>query len=238
MNLREDTSEEEVTPRPEQFRYVKTPGGAKAWAGWVAAKPYWCKAHTSDKGSKPCLKWITNGALPCPRCSPTNKPTRIAYVAIYRESDLHPGLVVCHESTEDLLVELHYGLYVMVQRELGDTSSVAVRRAMAQKPFSSRKSSRQREADLTLSLLTMWKITELTSWYESKFGAPHQSTPKQEATPKQEKPASVAKVSVNTFPEKAGHELTPGEAVEARRVFDYILQREQKTNGKKKRQEE
>lgn len=165
MGLRRGKPSERDTSRAEQFAYTKTVSGAKPWAGWMACDPYWCECHTSDTGTKPCLKWITSGALPCPRCRPFVVPTWLAYCGVYREQDNKPVCVIVHESAADLLADLTYPHYVMVGREHGDTASVYIRRALQPQPLRSLRVSRSRPADLAASLLTMWGIAELTAWY-------------------------------------------------------------------------
>jgi hypothetical protein len=150
-----------------QFRYTPTFANQE-WTGWLAGPYQWVQAHTSSKGSKPCLTWITHGALPCPRCGPTSVPKCICYVPIYRESDGAPCVVIVHESGADFLEGLNYPRYVRIGRDAGEADTVVVCAALTRKPMRTVLKARQQPADITLSLLTMWNINELTEWYAAQ----------------------------------------------------------------------
>lgn len=148
----------------EQFSHTRTERGEKAWTGWIACEPAWKLCHTSKAGSKPCLDWISFGRLPCSRCNPLSVPAMIAYVFLWRESDLHPAFVICREATADLLEELAYGVYVQVSLGNEDTATVCVRRCVSQKPFRTKHPLRREAIDPDTTLLTVWKIPELTEY--------------------------------------------------------------------------
>jgi len=168
MNLRKGTPGGDKTPpRPEHFSYERTPPGCKPWTAWLACEPYWCIAHTfEDSPTKPCLSWITSGALTCHFCKPLHTPPWVGYVGLWRESDLKACLVVLREQNSELSEGLQFGDYVTVSRQAGEGNPIAIRKLLAQRPWKSRKPQRQGPADLSHSLITMWKIPVLTNWYE------------------------------------------------------------------------
>lgn len=153
----------------DSFSTVPVGSGLKnVWTGWIAGEPYWALAHEHKPpaviGTKPCLTWLTDSAIPCPRCRPKECPTWIGWVPIYREVDHEPCIVIVHESAMDLLAGLTYATRVMVGRT-DDTSSVYVRRAEEQRPvFASTHEQRQGPRDITPDLLQMWGIPALDHW--------------------------------------------------------------------------
>lgn len=153
----------------DSFSAVPVGSGMKnVWTGWLAGEPYWALAHEHKPpaviGTKPCLVWISDGALACPRCKPQVRPTWIGWVPVYREQDNAPCIVIVHESVMDLLTGLTYGTRVMVGRSV-ETSSVYVRRAESQAPrFQSDHEQRQGPRDVTPDLLQMWGIPVLDQW--------------------------------------------------------------------------
>lgn len=153
----------------DAFSYTPVGSGLKnVWFGWLAGEPYWGKAHEHKPpqylGTKPCLTWLTDGALPCGRCKPHTLPTWIGWVPIYREVDHEPCVVCVHETVMDLLAEMPYATRVMVGRS-AETSSVYVRRAESQSPrFQSSHEQRQGPRDITPDLLLMWGLPILDQW--------------------------------------------------------------------------
>lgn len=156
------------SPR-DSFGHVPVGSGLKnTWTGWIAGETYWARAHEHKPpaalGTKPCLTWLTDGALPCPRCKPRVLATWIGWVPIYREVDHAPCIVIVHESVMDVVAGLRYGTRVMVGRA-AETSSVYVRRAESQQPvWSSTHEQRQGPRDITPDLLAMWGIPMLDQW--------------------------------------------------------------------------
>ena len=153
--------------RAEQFSYTSTqPGLAKVWYGWCAAEPYWCLAHEHTKaqpGTKVCVNWYTDGEMICPRCKPAVVPSRIGYVFLYREVDHKPVLVIVHESAEDLLKGVVFGVRCMVGCvERG--ASVFVRPAPDQTRMLTENPLRKVPCDIALSLHTLWGYGALAAW--------------------------------------------------------------------------
>jgi hypothetical protein len=161
------SSREGTERRAEQFIYTPTPVGvSKAWTAHCAGEPYWCMCHEHTRaqpGTKVCVAWYTDGALICPRCRPAVVPSRIGYVPVWREIDHRPCLVIVHESVEDLLSGVGFGVRVLIGCvERG--ASVFVRPVSEQTRWVSEHPLRQRACDLTLSLYTIWAYPALATW--------------------------------------------------------------------------
>lgn len=157
--------------RVESFSYTPVQVGlGKAWFGTLAGEVYWCLAHEhteQDHGTKPCLNWLTDGALRCRRCSRVKPPAWIGYVPIYRELDGRPVVVIVHECAADLLDGLRYPQTVFVGR-VDATAGVFVRAAKDQVTFKTEIESRKRPIDVTPQLLAMWKLPDLETWLSSR----------------------------------------------------------------------
>lgn len=167
MRLKKDTPGGGGGSRAESFSNVKVPPSLKTWTAYCAGEPYWCRAHEhTDKapGTKVCLHWVTDGALHCPRCKPYFKLSRIAYVPLYREMDNKAVFVICHETVEDMLNELSFGVEVMVGR-VEACASIFVKRSAGNSRYKSTMPTRQEECDLTKSLLSVWKYPQLDEWF-------------------------------------------------------------------------
>ena len=157
--------------RPVQFSYTPTLPG-QDWTAFLAGPVQWLECHTrKDQTSKPCLAWMTDRALPCPRCIPTWDRETLGYVPLYRESDHRECVVIVRETCRDLLEGLEFPAYVVVAREGGKKDSVYVSKHTKSKPWRSTLARRKVPADLEYSLLTMWKINELTEWMRCRPGS-------------------------------------------------------------------
>ena len=165
MANRQATPEGAGRSRPDSFSYHWT-APDQPWTGWVAGPVNWIEAHTSDHGSKPCLVWITYNALPCPRCKPHELTEKIGYLPVYREIDNAPILVILHDNMWVVSESLSHGSYIKVSRPGGAKAVVAVQLLLNKKPFVPGLPRRKHPVDLTHMLLKMWKISELTSWFE------------------------------------------------------------------------
>jgi len=153
--------------RADSFSYTSVPCGLKStFNAWLAGPVYWCQAHEHTEkqpGTKPCLHWMTDGSIRCPRCRPQVLPTWVGYVPLYREIDHKPVIVIVHESAMDLLAGLVYPNYVLVGR-VDPTSSVFVRKSDNAVSLKTDNEQRKRPADITTDLLSMWKMPELEAW--------------------------------------------------------------------------
>jgi hypothetical protein len=154
--------------RPDSFSYCPVAHGLKAtFSAWLAGEPYWAEEaheHTKDDpGTKPCLHWLTDGELKCPRCRRARPVKCIGWVPLYREIDSRPVVVIVHESASDLLAGLRHPATVLVGR-IGPKDSVFVRRADTQVTFKSEKQTRMSPIDITNDLLMMWNMPEYNEW--------------------------------------------------------------------------
>lgn len=155
--------------REAHFRYVSTDAG-KSWHGYLAGPPCWYLCHTHGK-SKPCLKWLTDGRVPCARCASVKPPETIGYVPIYRESDGAPVMVIVYERSADVLAGLMHLTRVTVMREGEKGDTVVVVKALQQKPYSSMLKERAIPVDLEPCLVRMWNLAELSDWYKAVGGS-------------------------------------------------------------------
>jgi len=167
VSLRKGTPGQGGQVRADSFSYTSVQHGLKGWfSAWLAGPIYWCQVHEHTQkqpGTKPCLDWITDGALRCPRCRPLVVPTWVGYVPLYREQDHKPVIVIIHESVMDLVAGLSYPVPVIVGR-VDAQSSVFVRRNEGGAVFKTDNSARRRPVDVTRDLLCMWRIAELDRW--------------------------------------------------------------------------
>jgi len=167
VSLRKGTPGQGGQVRADSFSYTSVAPGLKGWfTAWLAGPIYWCQVHEHTQkqpGTKPCLDWITDGALRCPRCRPLVVPTWVGYVPLYREQDHKPVIVIIHESVMDLVAGLSYPVPVIVGR-VDAQSSVFVRRNEGGAVFKTDNSARRRPVDVTRDLLCMWRIAELDRW--------------------------------------------------------------------------
>lgn len=167
MGLKKGTPGKGGQGKVDSFSYTPVPFGFKNWfTGWLAGDPYWGLAHEhtdAEPGTKPCLLWLTDNALRCPRCRPQKPATWIGWVPIYREADGQPIMVVVHESASDLLTGLKYPDYVTCGR-VGEKSSVFVKKSDKRLSFLTSNEQRKRSRDITGDLLNMWKYPQLEQW--------------------------------------------------------------------------
>jgi hypothetical protein len=168
MGLRKGAPGKGGGTRPDHFSYTGVAHGLKgSFSAWLAGEPYWCdEAHEhkrEDPGTKPCLGWLTGGALVCPRCRKLRTVKCIGWVPLYREEDLKPIIVIIHDTVADLVKDLHYPMHVLVGR-VDAVSSVYVRKSDTPVSFRSDNSARQQPADITNDLLSMWGLPELNDW--------------------------------------------------------------------------
>lgn len=235
MSLKKGTPGKGGQGRADSFSYTKVPSGLKSTFGaFMAGDPYWCLAHEHTKatpGTKPCLDWMTDGALRCPRCRPHTMPTWVGYVPLYREADHAPILVIVHEAAMDLLTGVTYPAHVLVGR-VEDNASVFVKRSDTRLSFRTDNEQRKRPRDVTGDLLNMWRVPELERWLMEQ---------------RREEPAPVLKSNGQPFDamhEAAAKKYGPKEGSEkpAAVEYDAVLERLKQnaaalapsTNGKHK----
>jgi hypothetical protein len=142
-------------------------GTKNAFNAWMAGEPYWAEEaheHTdADPGTKPCLNWLTDGAVKCVRCRRGRPVTCIGWVPLYRELDGKPIIVIVHEHVADLLKGIVHPQYVLVGR-VDNKSSVFIKKSESNLVMRTDKDSRKRRIDVVPDLLTMWGLPELNEW--------------------------------------------------------------------------
>lgn len=169
MSLRKGTPGEGWTGACDSFSYTSVAPGLKGWfTGWMAGPVYWTLAHEhTDRtpGTKPCLDWMTEGAVRCPRCNTKKLPVWIGYLPLYREQDLKPVFVILHQNALDQVEGLSYPDHLVVGR-VEDKSGVFVRKSDTAARFSTSHANRKVEFDITRDLVPMWRLPQLEEWLE------------------------------------------------------------------------
>lgn len=143
-------------------------GGGEKHPAYFAGGTQWFVAHPSDLGSKPCLHWMTKGALPCRFCTGHKTPCQLGYVPLWRAVDSRPLFVIVYGEEREHVERLRLHERVCVGREKDKGARIWVRRTMEQEPrFQTALLRRMREQDITKSLLRIWKLPELVAWFFS-----------------------------------------------------------------------
>jgi len=170
MPIPQQPPEEGGTVRHVQFRYVPTETGTQ-WKAYVAGKPHWFTAHTKRR-TKPCLHVMTRGELICTRCTADNPARKVAYLPLYREVDTKEVMVILYEHQYDALAALTLHQRVIIGRENQQSDAVWVAPNPAKgQTFHSTFRWKYQNVDLTQSLLILWGLPELVSWYNATHGA-------------------------------------------------------------------
>lgn len=152
------------------FTYVGTPPGRK-WGAFIAGECHWIDAHTKGK-TKPCICEMTREELTCELCSPFEVPQEVGYQPLYRECDGKPVMVIVYGYSRELVDALKFHQHVTVWRPEGATDSVSLLPALGNAPkYKTTLRERMAPADLTETLLRLWKIPELVDWYRRTHGA-------------------------------------------------------------------
>jgi len=174
MSVKKGTPGKGGGSRPDSFSYTPVPFGTKnVFNAWLAGPIYWAEeAHEykpKQEPTKPCVHWLTDGALKCRRCA-RGEPVRcIGWVPLYREVDSAPVIVIVHETVSDLTSKLTYADFVIVGR-VGDKDSVFVKRSESQPVLRTEKESRKRPVDITRDLLVIWAMEDYNLWLRNQRG--------------------------------------------------------------------
>lgn len=155
----------------EHFANWQVKGGEKHTA-YIAGPAQWFVCHCSDRGTKPCLTWMTNDALPCRFCAMHKTPQTIAYVPVWRESDWRGMFVILYDTEREWVEPLVLHDRVQIGREREKGAQIWVRRCLQQEPrFNTTMERRRRPQDLTRNLLVIWKMPELVSWLHGQYSS-------------------------------------------------------------------
>lgn len=199
------------------FVYVPTPQGKK-WPAHIAGPCMWFECHTKGR-SKPCLHELTGGELTCDVCSPFEVPQTLGYQPLYHGKDGRPCMVVVHDYARDHIDALKLHHPVMVERGEGPTDTVALVPMLgAGRKYTSTLAERMQPADLTETLLRMWKMPALTEWYRITHGrgeaVPPMPPPAPPATTPPPKGKALAENDIRTMLSRHVIEQAGGEQPE------------------------
>lgn len=163
------------------YCYVSTQPGQN-WHAWIAGPCHWFLSHTKGR-SQPCVEEMTDGEIHCERCAAGHQCEVIGYQPLYREVDCKPVMVIVHEYGREAVDALKLHQRVTVGRGAEQSDGVYVTPALKSDPrYTSTLPERMRAADLTETLLRVWRIPELAEWYRQTHGTPE---------PVSEKPVKV-----------------------------------------------
>lgn len=155
--------------RPQHFGYLRGYRGEDLY-GFLAGPMMWFDLHTSDLGSKPCLEVMTKGELSCSLCK-HGAPVCKGACGFYHANDGKPYLLWLDESKRDEYETWRWLSKIKFGREGVKGAPVWAALCLSQEPrYSSTLPERKRPADLTGSLLRMWKLPELDLWYRVTHG--------------------------------------------------------------------
>ncbi len=136
---------------------------------YIAGPCQWFVAHPSDRGTKPCLHWMTKKELPCRFCAMNKTPQEIGYQPVWREVDWRPMLVILYATEREHVERMELHERVVIGREVEIGARLWVRRCSNQEPrFTSSIPRRMVAQDITRCLLTIWKLPELTAWLQTR----------------------------------------------------------------------
>jgi hypothetical protein len=181
-------------------------GGGERHLAYIAGPTKWVIGHPSDKGSKPCLLWMTKQTLPCRFCALDKEPCVLGYVPVYRATDWKPLCVIVREDERQWLDDIKLHTRVQIAREREQGAGLFIRPVLDQEPrFASTVDYRRFPQEMDDSCLVLWKMPELVSYL--RCGAPSDTPvslsldataeePKKEDPP-EEKTATEPPVGVN-----------------------------------------
>lgn len=152
--------------RPQHFGYLPIAKGEKV-TGYLAGPVQWYDMHTSDLGSKPCLELMTDGALSCPLCA-DDVPAVKGACPFYHSTAHKPHMVWLDEGDRDKVEKFRFLLRVQFWREKYKGAPLSVEPCLSQEPeFFSTLPEKNRAADVSDSLLRMWKLPHLVAWFRA-----------------------------------------------------------------------
>lgn len=150
--------------RHVHFCYVGTDPGAK-WHAFIAGPCLWLDCHCTGR-ARPCLHALTGGELTCEACNSGSVAAPTGYQPLYREVDSRPVMVIVHDYVREQVDALRFHQRVLVGREVGRGNSLWIAPALSPTPrFTSTLPDRNHPADLTSTLLRVWKVPALTEWF-------------------------------------------------------------------------
>lgn len=181
MGLRESAPGEKKPGARLHFAYTPTEP-LEQWHAYTAGPAKWYACHCKGR-TKPCLAHVTGGELVCERCNAGEESAETGFLPLWRELDWRPVFVIVHSAAREAIDALRHRQRVLIGRGAHKSDGVyAITPPKVQGTISSTDPAKLREQDVTPSLLRVWKIAELTEWYNrhigpSKEGVSHTPAP-------------------------------------------------------------
>lgn len=118
------------------------------------------------KPSKPCVYELTGREIECRYCGKARMPVMKGWVPLYRKWDGFPIMVCVDECLRDSIDTMKLHTKVHVGRGKGSSVSAWVQMTMDQEPkYVTTLPERQVEADVTMTLITVWDLPEVTQFF-------------------------------------------------------------------------
>lgn len=132
----------------------------------------WIVAHGRSRTTV-CSQWFTDGAVHCLACDAGELAHIAGYVPLYREIDCRPCMVLVKEDARHQIDALFFHQRVIVGRDKIVNATCYVIPALVQEPgFKTTLAERLRPADISRSLLAVWRNPAVTSWHYATKGEP------------------------------------------------------------------
>lgn len=155
--------------RPDHFAYCELKHGDEQ-IGYLAGPILWMEIHQSDFGSKPCLEKLTGGDLSCSRCK-YGKPVQKGACPWWHAETHTPHMYWLDDGRREVYEAITWARKLKFRREKIKGAPVWAHVCLNQEPlFKSEHPCRKGPADITRSLLTMFKLPELDMWYAQTHG--------------------------------------------------------------------
>lgn len=219
MDLPNAGPEEGPVKVRDYFSHWSIGGGEKHHA-YVAGPTRWIIGHPSDKGSKPCLTWLTRNKLPCRFCAMHKEPCHLGYLPVYRAVDWRPKCVIVRKDEREWTDKLTTHMRILIGREREEGAPLYVRPCLDQSPvFSSTIDYRQHAQDCQDSMLTFWKMPEVVAYL--KFGPASDNAVSLEKP----KPVTSQGEEFSGMTSAAAQKYSPPGAVDADTTFGTVMNR-------------
>lgn len=165
MKMKKAAPEEGPKKTRDHFHHWKGIAGGEKHHAFLAGEVHWIVGHPSDKGSKPCLLWATDNALPCRFCAMGLEPCQLGYVPVYRATDYKTLFVIVYKEEREWMEQLEVHDRIVIGREKGLGARLFVRKSPVQEPeFSTTIDYRKCAQSIEDDLLVTWGLPELTAY--------------------------------------------------------------------------
>lgn len=194
-----------------------------SFVAYKAGPTFWVNVHHMG-ASKPCVRILTMGDLPCAGCAAGQRVQWIGYQPLYNES--HKPIVVGVKDYQQEVIDAIAPLaMVRVSRSKEHKAPVVVLPVKGMAPLQTARRDRDGKADLGPWLLhTLWGNRDLAKWVEL-----HQEERAAKVEDRTEPPEIVEPDANAEFlrrlqsSSKKALEITAYEAVETGRILDFTL---------------